>query len=74
MICFIKSCDDAFHIRCYDIVLFFRFIYIWVCGLQKIAQVACGWRHTLALTENKNVFSWGRGASGQLGHGEIIDR
>uniref|UniRef100_A0A453NK49 RCC1-like domain-containing protein n=3 Tax=Aegilops tauschii subsp. strangulata TaxID=200361 RepID=A0A453NK49_AEGTS len=41
---------------------------------QKIAQVACGWRHTLALTENKNVFSWGRGASGQLGHGEIIDR
>ncbi|VAI56238.1 unnamed protein product [Triticum turgidum subsp. durum] len=41
---------------------------------QKIAQVACGWRHTLALTENKNVFSWGRVASGQLGHGEIIDR
>ncbi|PNT68828.1 hypothetical protein BRADI_3g45740v3 [Brachypodium distachyon] len=41
---------------------------------QKVAQVACGWRHTLALTENKNVFSWGRGTSGQLGHGEIIDR
>ncbi|KAE8810905.1 ultraviolet-B receptor UVR8-like [Hordeum vulgare] len=41
---------------------------------QKIVQVACGWRHTLALTENKNIFSWGRGASGQLGHGEIIDR
>ncbi|KAM0840808.1 hypothetical protein ACQ4PT_059409 [Festuca glaucescens] len=41
---------------------------------QKIAQVACGWRHTLALTENKNVFSWGRGTSGQLGHGEIVDR
>lgn len=41
---------------------------------QKISQVACGWRHTLALTENKNVFSWGRGTSGQLGHGEIVDR
>uniref|UniRef100_J3LDS2 RCC1-like domain-containing protein n=1 Tax=Oryza brachyantha TaxID=4533 RepID=J3LDS2_ORYBR len=41
---------------------------------QKIVQVACGWRHTLALTETKNVFSWGRGTSGQLGHGEIVDR
>ncbi|KAK3144729.1 hypothetical protein QOZ80_4AG0317040 [Eleusine coracana subsp. coracana] len=41
---------------------------------QKVSQVACGWRHTLALTEKKNVFSWGRGTSGQLGHGEIVDR
>uniref|UniRef100_A0ACD5ZD62 Uncharacterized protein n=1 Tax=Avena sativa TaxID=4498 RepID=A0ACD5ZD62_AVESA len=41
---------------------------------QKTTQVACGWRHTLALTENKNMFSWGRGTSGQLGHGEIVDR
>jgi alpha-tubulin suppressor-like RCC1 family protein len=42
--------------------------------LQKVAQVACGWRHTLAFTEKKNVFAWGRGTSGQLGHGEIVDR
>ncbi|KQJ82706.1 hypothetical protein BRADI_5g10580v3 [Brachypodium distachyon] len=41
---------------------------------QKVAQVACGWRHTLAYTEKKNVFAWGRGTSGQLGHGEIVDR
>jgi hypothetical protein len=41
---------------------------------QKISQVACGWRHTLALSEKKNVFSWGRGTSGQLGNGEIVDR
>ncbi|XP_051217408.1 ultraviolet-B receptor UVR8 [Lolium perenne] len=41
---------------------------------QKVAQVACGWRHTLAFTEKKNVFAWGRGTSGQLGHGEIVDR
>ncbi|KAJ4795236.1 Regulator of chromosome condensation (RCC1) family protein [Rhynchospora pubera] len=41
---------------------------------QRIVQVACGWRHTIALTETKNVFSWGRGTSGQLGHGEIVDR
>ncbi|KAJ4814175.1 Regulator of chromosome condensation (RCC1) family protein [Rhynchospora pubera] len=41
---------------------------------QKIVLVACGWRHTIALTERKNVFSWGRGTSGQLGHGDILDR
>ncbi|KAJ8476942.1 hypothetical protein OPV22_020669 [Ensete ventricosum] len=41
---------------------------------QKVQQISCGWRHTLALTERGNVFSWGRGTSGQLGHGDILDR
>lgn len=41
---------------------------------QKAVHISCGWRHTLALTERKNVFSWGRGTSGQLGHGDTIDR
>lgn len=41
---------------------------------QKVIQISCGWRHTLAVTERQNVFSWGRGTNGQLGHGEIVDR
>ncbi|XP_052190726.1 ultraviolet-B receptor UVR8 isoform X2 [Diospyros lotus] len=41
---------------------------------QKVVQISCGWRHTLAVTERGNVFSWGRGTNGQLGHGESIDR
>ncbi|PKU86299.1 Ultraviolet-B receptor UVR8 [Dendrobium catenatum] len=41
---------------------------------QKVIQTSCGWRHTLALTESKNVFSWGRGTNGQLGHGDTLDR
>ncbi|XP_010025746.2 ultraviolet-B receptor UVR8 isoform X1 [Eucalyptus grandis] len=41
---------------------------------QKVVQVSCGWRHTLAVTEQGNVFSWGRGTNGQLGHGESVDR
>ncbi|KAA8531150.1 hypothetical protein F0562_005936 [Nyssa sinensis] len=41
---------------------------------QKVVQISCGWRHTLAVTERNNVFSWGRGTNGQLGHGESIDR
>ncbi|XP_031486010.1 ultraviolet-B receptor UVR8 isoform X2 [Nymphaea colorata] len=41
---------------------------------QKVVQVSCGWRHTLAITDKGNVFSWGRGTCGQLGHGDSIDR
>ncbi|XP_020588013.1 ultraviolet-B receptor UVR8 [Phalaenopsis equestris] len=41
---------------------------------QKVVFTSCGWRHTLAVTERKNVFSWGRGTNGQLGHGDTLDR
>ncbi|TMX00184.1 hypothetical protein EJD97_001277 [Solanum chilense] len=41
---------------------------------QKVILISCGWRHTLAATERQNVFSWGRGTNGQLGHGESVDR
>ncbi len=40
---------------------------------DKISQFACGWRHTLALTEQGQMYSWGRGVSGQLGHAETLD-
>ncbi|XP_058089879.1 ultraviolet-B receptor UVR8 isoform X3 [Magnolia sinica] len=41
---------------------------------QKVVQISCGWRHTLAVTDRQNVFSWGRGTSGQLGHGDSVDQ
>ncbi|CAM8947795.1 unnamed protein product [Rhodiola kirilowii] len=41
---------------------------------KKVIQISCGWRHTLAVTDRQNVFSWGRNTNGQLGHGEAIDR
>ncbi|GBG86585.1 hypothetical protein CBR_g41650 [Chara braunii] len=41
---------------------------------MRVATVCCGWRHTVAITEDGNVFSWGRGTSGQLGHGDLCDR
>ncbi|XP_071722519.1 ultraviolet-B receptor UVR8-like [Rutidosis leptorrhynchoides] len=43
-------------------------------GEQKVVQISCGWRHTVAVTERQNVFSWGRGTNGQLGLGESKDR
>lgn len=35
-----------------------------------VAQVACGWRHTLAVLKDDSAWSWGRGTNGQLGHGD----
>ena len=39
-----------------------------------VAQVACGWRHTVAVTAEGRVYSWGRGVDGQLGLGEECDQ
>lgn len=41
---------------------------------QTVTIVQCGWRHTIAMTDRGNVYSWGRGTSGQLGHGDAVDR
>jgi alpha-tubulin suppressor-like RCC1 family protein len=34
---------------------------------EKIVQVACGKKHTVALTSDGKVYSWGSNESGQLG-------
>ncbi|XP_025261726.1 RCC1 and BTB domain-containing protein 1-like isoform X1 [Camponotus floridanus] len=34
---------------------------------SKIVKVACGYEHTLALTNNREVFAWGKNHIGQLG-------
>ena len=35
-----------------------------------VTQVAAGWRHSLALTTDSHVYSWGHGDKGQLGVGD----
>jgi len=39
----------------------------------QVTTLACGARHTLALTSTHEVFSWGSGCCGQLGHGSRTD-
>jgi alpha-tubulin suppressor-like RCC1 family protein len=34
------------------------------------AIVSCGAKHTISITSHGNVYSWGSGAFGQLGHGD----
>jgi alpha-tubulin suppressor-like RCC1 family protein len=42
-----------------------------VDGLSKevVVQVACGWDHTLAVTNKGEIYSWGDATFGRLGHG-----
>lgn len=39
---------------------------------DKYTKVACGARHTVALTEYGVCYSWGDGSHGQLGHGTMV--
>lgn len=41
---------------------------------QKVIAVAAGEAHTLALTGDGSVYSWGRGTFGRLGAGSVADR
>jgi len=47
-----------------------------VSGLsaEPIIEVSCGAAHTLALSEDGKVFSWGLGAGGRLGLGDFHSR
>ena len=38
---------------------------------KHVKAIACGSFHTLAVTETGDVFSWGIGERGQLGHGDL---
>ncbi|KAJ4868797.1 Regulator of chromosome condensation (RCC1) family protein [Raphanus sativus] len=42
-------------------------------SLPSISMLACGGAHVIALTSGGKVFTWGRGNSGQLGHGDNLN-
>ncbi|XP_024972405.1 PH, RCC1 and FYVE domains-containing protein 1-like [Cynara cardunculus var. scolymus] len=39
-----------------------------------IEEIACGAYHVAVLTSKNEVYTWGKGANGRLGHGDIEDR
>lgn len=41
---------------------------------EFVEEISCGAYHTAVLTSRSEVFTWGRGANGQLGHGDMEDR
>jgi alpha-tubulin suppressor-like RCC1 family protein len=40
---------------------------------KKTLPVSCGRRHTVAVTDRAEVFSWGTGTNGELGHGDKVN-
>jgi len=38
---------------------------------QRVVEVACGKEHCMLLTEHGQVYTWGGGSRGQLGHGTL---
>ncbi|EPS63615.1 hypothetical protein M569_11169, partial [Genlisea aurea] len=39
-----------------------------------VEEIACGAYHVAVLTSRNEVYTWGKGASGRLGHGDVDDR
>ncbi|XP_058094556.1 PH, RCC1 and FYVE domains-containing protein 1-like isoform X2 [Magnolia sinica] len=41
---------------------------------ELVEEISCGAYHIAALTSRSEVFTWGHGANGRLGHGDVEDR
>ncbi|KAL5781708.1 hypothetical protein ACOSP7_006737 [Xanthoceras sorbifolium] len=41
---------------------------------EFVEEISCGAYHVSVLTSRSEVFTWGKGANGRLGHGDIEDR
>lgn len=41
---------------------------------EFVEEISCGEYHVAVLTSRSEVFTWGRGANGRLGHGDLEDR
>nr|XP_043612393.1 PH, RCC1 and FYVE domains-containing protein 1-like [Erigeron canadensis] len=39
-----------------------------------VEEIACGAYHVAVLTSTNEVYTWGKGANGRLGHGDVEDR
>ncbi len=40
-------------------------------SLEQIVEIGCGSNHSLAINDKGEIFSWGEGLHGQLGHGKL---
>ncbi|CAN8240245.1 unnamed protein product [Cochlearia groenlandica] len=41
---------------------------------ESVEEISCGAYHVAALTSRNEVYTWGKGANGRLGHGDLEDR
>ncbi len=43
-------------------------------ALNAVKKISCGFAHTAAINSNGELYTWGHGFFGQLGHGDIITK
>uniref|UniRef100_A0A0D3GAE3 FYVE-type domain-containing protein n=1 Tax=Oryza barthii TaxID=65489 RepID=A0A0D3GAE3_9ORYZ len=43
-------------------------------GNELVEEISCGSNHVAALTSRSEVYTWGMGANGRLGHGSVEDK
>ncbi|KAG8093262.1 hypothetical protein GUJ93_ZPchr0012g21387 [Zizania palustris] len=43
-------------------------------GGELVEEISCGSCHVAALTSRSEVYTWGMGANGRLGHGDVHDK
>jgi hypothetical protein len=41
---------------------------------ESVEEISCGTHHVAALTSKSELYTWGRGANGRLGHGDTDDQ
>ncbi|KAJ3678505.1 hypothetical protein LUZ60_002308 [Juncus effusus] len=41
---------------------------------ELVEEISCGTCHIVALTSRSEVYTWGKGSNGRLGHGDVEDR
>lgn len=41
---------------------------------EPVEEISCGAYHVAVLTSRNEVYTWGKGANGRLGHGDVEDR
>ncbi|KAL4431712.1 hypothetical protein ABPG74_017341 [Tetrahymena malaccensis] len=51
-----------------------EFQLVWTLTKKKIIKIAAGWNHSLALSDQNDIFACGHGARGQLGLGDEESR
>ncbi|KAL6840503.1 hypothetical protein ACP4OV_030313 [Aristida adscensionis] len=43
-------------------------------GSELVEEISCGTSHVAVLTSRSEVYTWGMGANGRLGHGDLKDK
>jgi len=45
-----------------------------IYDIASVIQVSCGYEHSAALTDVGDLYTWGHGEGGLLGHGDLDDQ